>query len=65
VLQIPGNATVTLQDLTITRGTATGSFPANAGGGIYNLGTLTLVGVSVTKNTADLGGGSSTTSAAR
>ncbi len=58
VLQIAFETTVTLQDLTITRGKVTGSSVLDdAGGGIKNIGTLTLVGVSVTKNTADFGGG--------
>ena len=51
VLQIAAGATVTLQDLTITKGNG---FPA---GGISNEGTLTLVGVTVTNNGGDGGGG--------
>jgi hypothetical protein len=50
VLDIADGATVTLQDLTITRG----FLPVNGpgGGGIINAGTLTLRGVSVTGNAA-------------
>jgi hypothetical protein len=51
VLQISGGAAVTVQDLTITKGTAT------SGGGIYNFGTLNLVGAKVTDNTATDGAG--------
>jgi hypothetical protein len=58
VLTIDPGAEVTLQDLTITKGRATGDrFPDNAGGGISNQGTLTLIGVSVTGNTGRIGGG--------
>jgi hypothetical protein len=46
VLHIASGVTVTLRDLTITKGRA------STGGGILNLGTLTLGGVSVTGNTA-------------
>jgi fibronectin-binding autotransporter adhesin len=58
VLEISGGVTVTLRDLAITKGNATGaSFPI--GGGILTFpgSTLTLVGVSVTGNTAPTGGG--------
>jgi hypothetical protein len=51
VLQIERNATVTLQDLTITKGRTI------LGGGIFNEGTLTLLRVIVKGNSADLGGG--------
>ena len=55
VLQIALGATVTVQGLTVTKGEA----PVGDafGGGIRNEGTLTLVGASVTNNTADFGGG--------
>ena len=52
VLWIAAGVEVTLQDLTITKGSSAGG-----GGGIYTEGTLTLVGVSVTGNTASDGGG--------
>jgi predicted outer membrane repeat protein len=56
VLKIDRDVTVTVQDLTITKGRATGSFfPEDVGGGIFNAGTLTLVGVSVSVNTAGSG----------
>jgi hypothetical protein len=51
VLRVAAGVTVTLQDLTITKGTA------ENGGGIHNEGTLTLRGVAVTGNTATYGGG--------
>jgi hypothetical protein len=51
VLAIASDVDVTLQDLTITNGSS------GLGAGIFNLGTLTLVGVSVTMNTAFEGGG--------
>jgi predicted outer membrane repeat protein len=52
VLTIGLERTVTLRDLTISNGSS-----SDSGAGIYNRGTLTLVGVSVTKNTASQGGG--------
>jgi hypothetical protein len=52
VLQIAAGAEVTVQDLTITKGQASGD-----GGGIYNEGMLTLIGVSMTGNAAVYGGG--------
>ena len=58
VLWIDPGADVTLRDLTITKGhAASDRFPDNAGGGISNQGTLTLIGVSVTGNTGRIGGG--------
>jgi hypothetical protein len=53
VLEIPRNLTVTVQDLTITKGHAAD----DDGGGISNTGTLTLRGVAVTDNTATSFGG--------
>jgi predicted outer membrane repeat protein len=58
VLQIGSGATVTVQDLTITKGRAAGTtVPTGFGGGIFNEGTLTLRGVAVTGNSATQGGG--------
>jgi hypothetical protein len=57
VLLIDLDASVTVQDLTITKGNATGTFPANIGGGIFNEGMLTLIGSHVTGNTATGGHG--------
>lgn len=57
VLEEAADTLLRLQDLTITRGHAAGDYPANAGGGIFNDGTLTLVGVAVTGNTAGIFGG--------
>ncbi|HEX4795571.1 MAG TPA: choice-of-anchor Q domain-containing protein [Humisphaera sp.] len=61
VFNISKNVTVTISGLTITNGFAgnDGTSPspqgggASLGGGISNAGTLTLNGVTVTKNTAD------------
>ena len=58
----PGLPNVILSDMTITRGNAVGPvFPANVnasnGGGIHNAGTLQLLRVCVTGNTASLGSG--------
>ncbi len=54
VLNIAAGATVTLQDLTITKGNSVN----HNGGGIRNEGTLSLLGVSVMHNYAfDQGGG--------
>jgi hypothetical protein len=59
VLEIAADATVTLRDLTITKGNASGDFfPVGFGGGIRNLGvTVTLAGVTVVGNTAFGDGG--------
>lgn len=57
VLLLSDDITVTVQDLTITRGRADGDFPDDRGGGIEGQGaTLTLRGVAVTACTA-LGAG--------
>lgn len=58
VLHVTGDATVTLQNLTITGGRVSGSVPpAGDGGGIYNHGAVILRGVSVTTNFAFTHGG--------
>jgi hypothetical protein len=57
VLQIGVGTTVTVQNLTITKGRVSGDFPDNAGGGIRSLGMLTLEGVTVTGNSATAFGG--------
>jgi hypothetical protein len=50
--------TVTVQDLQITKGkAANGIYPDNTGGGIFNEGTLTLIGSRVTGNSATFAGG--------
>jgi hypothetical protein len=54
VLQTAAGATVTVQDLTITKGSPPGY---NEGGGILNDGTLTLRNLTVTRNGAGSGGG--------
>ena len=53
VLQIEPGATVTVADLTITKG----SIVRDNGAGIYNGGTLTLTDVSVTGNASPFGAG--------
>lgn len=54
VVQIVAGAAVILQNLTVTRGRATGG---DAGGGIANSGDLTLRGVTVTGNASTEHGG--------
>jgi hypothetical protein len=54
---LPVPPTVTVQDLQITKCNATGNFPSNIGGGIFNEGMLTLIGSHVTGNTATGGHG--------
>jgi hypothetical protein len=49
---------VSISGLTVSNGKASGSAPANFGGGIFNdRGTLTIANCSVTGNTADYGSG--------
>ena len=55
VMRINAGVTVTVQDLTVTRGRATSG--GIGGGGINNTGNLTLRGVSVTGSGAGQGGG--------
>ena len=50
---IYSNSTMNLANMTITYGSATGDF----GGGIYNDGTMSLSGVTVTSNNAGYGSG--------
>ncbi|MFT4041044.1 MAG: hypothetical protein QM692_22880 [Thermomicrobiales bacterium] len=58
VLLLTDGITVTVQDLTITRGLANGDFPDDRGGGIEGKkATLTLRGVAVTDCTATGDGG--------
>lgn len=58
IFSIGVGASVTLSGLTIANGFASGSFPANCGGGIYaDHATLNLVGVAVLGNGATLHGG--------
>jgi hypothetical protein len=60
VFSIFAPATVSISDMTITGGDATGggtSKEIDMGGGVYNTGTLTLNRVAVVGNNADGGGG--------
>lgn len=66
VLRIAPGVTAEVAQLTISGGNATGSFPENSGGGIYNdHGSLTLTGTTVRGNSTSgagpVGGGVSTT----
>ena len=57
VFTISPGANVTISGLTISNGSATGSFPANAGGGILNNeATLVINDSVITGNTANSGG---------
>ena len=58
MLKIAAGATVTVHDLTITKGRKIGgNLFVDGGAGIRNEGALTLRGVAVTDNTASFGGG--------
>ena len=60
IFHVASGATVTLSNLIITGGVAHdggGEEAAEYGGGILNLGTLTLLDCVVTRNGADVGGG--------
>jgi hypothetical protein len=52
LLAVANGASLTLSNLTLTNGIADGSGMAAQGGGVYNLGTLTLSGVTVVDNNA-------------
>jgi hypothetical protein len=55
---VTARATVAINNLTIRNGnTVAAPFPGDQGGGIFNDGTLTLTGVTVTANSAWEGGG--------
>lgn len=58
ILRIGPEASVSIDGLTIANGRATGSFPADLGGGIFNdHGTVTLNSCTVTGNFGGYGGG--------
>ena len=57
VFNITGGNNVAISDVTIRHGKASGLFPANQGGGIFNSGTLTLSNVTVASNTSAKDGG--------
>jgi hypothetical protein len=52
LFDVAAGATLTLQNLTLTNGVASGSGVSGQGGAIYSQGALTLNGVSVQNNTA-------------
>jgi predicted outer membrane repeat protein len=54
---VSSSGTLTLENLTLTGGLASGAEPGDDGGGIYNRGTLTLTDSIVTANTANADGG--------
>ncbi|MBI3801541.1 MAG: hypothetical protein HY268_31795 [Deltaproteobacteria bacterium] len=58
ILALNASGNLTIQDTTISGGVATGRYPANVGGGIFNyLGQLQLEGCTVSGNTARYFGG--------
>jgi CSLREA domain-containing protein len=58
IFAVTGSDTeVTLDSLTITNGFATGTFPENNGGGIFNEGTLEIISSTLAGNEAGFGGG--------
>ncbi|PYK56369.1 MAG: hypothetical protein DME48_01455, partial [Verrucomicrobia bacterium] len=58
VFHIASGKTVTISGLTITNGAVTGSFPAGAGGGIFNdHSTLTINNSTLSGNSASWSGG--------
>jgi predicted outer membrane repeat protein len=62
VITIEENLTVTISDLTLRHGNPVGSYPANAGGGLFNdNSTLSLTNVTFIDNRAEYGGGLATT----
>jgi hypothetical protein len=58
LFDVGGHAALTLSNLTLQYGLASGSGSAAEGGAIYNQGTLSLNGVTVQNNTAQGGNGS-------
>ena len=57
IFKISSGHTVTMEGLTISGGLAQGTFPLNAGGGIYNdHSTVTLNSCTLSGNSASLGG---------
>jgi len=58
IFTIDSGKTVMISGLTISGGNANGtSFPDNAGGGIFNRGTLTISNCTISGNSAAVGGG--------
>jgi len=57
VFSVAAGVETELRGVTVTGGFAEGDFPDNSGGGIFNLGTLTLTDSTVSDNTAQVGGG--------
>jgi hypothetical protein len=56
IFDVAGGASLTLANLTVQGGLASGGTATEAGGGIYNQGALTLSGVTIQNNTAQGGG---------
>ncbi|MCP5098346.1 MAG: hypothetical protein GY943_22585, partial [Chloroflexi bacterium] len=57
VVYVDSNTTVTLTEIIVQDGDATGAGIGNHGGGFYNTGTLILDDVEIQDNTASFGGG--------
>jgi len=57
VFTVDGGETVTLSGMTVAGGNAGLSNSNASGGGVYNLGTLTVIGSTFTNNSANLGFG--------
>jgi len=57
VLYVANTGDLTLNSATITGGNANGGFPNNRGGGIFNLGTVTVSNSTISGNSANSWGG--------
>ena len=57
VLLITGDAAVGISEVTIRNGKASGGFPTDRGGGIWNQGTLAVTRIAVSGNLSSNGGG--------
>jgi hypothetical protein len=57
VFEIEAGSMVTISGVTIAQGQARGRFPDNSGGGIRNVGSLTVTNSTISGNTAQEGGG--------
>ncbi len=63
LLFVDDTGDLTLQDVTLTRGLASGVEPGDDGGGVYNDRTLTVLDSTIANNTANSDGAASTTMA--